>query len=89
MVNRFIMTMLNPGLNHLSHYPERPLHLERIRCMYRLIPIFTAVHVVGEADDALIPKRNNRKEREGNPIRMENGKVKSLENRKNGKKVLR
>jgi hypothetical protein len=57
--------------------------------MYRLIPIFTAVHVVGFADDALIPKRNNRKEREGNPIRMENGKVKSLENRKNGKKVLR
>jgi hypothetical protein len=60
--------------------------------MYRLIPIFTAGHVVGEADDALIPKRKKGKEREGNPIKMENGKAKSLENLKNKneqKKCLR
>lgn len=54
--------------------------------MYRLIPDFMAVHVVGFADDALIPKRKKGKEREGNPIRMENRKAKSLENRKNEQK---
>ena len=59
--------------------------------MYRLISntVFTAVHVVVEEDDDLIPKRKRGKEKEGNPIREESRKAKSLENKKTGKKVLR